>query len=195
MSRPDNHVIVLFGATGDLAKRKLLPGLFHLSKAGLLPEGYRIVGSATSRSALSTDAFRKHARDAVAAFGLSEPSGPAWKSFEASLSFGLAEPGNPEPLLAAVRAAEESLGGRPRRLFHLAIPPVTFGPMIAMLGDTGLARDAKVIVEKPFGTDPASARALNETIHKVFDESRVFRIDHFLGKESVENVLALRFGN
>ncbi|MFJ9033282.1 glucose-6-phosphate dehydrogenase [Streptomyces sp. NPDC102274] len=195
MTRPDDHVIVLFGATGDLAKRKLLPGLFHLARTGLLPDGYRIVGSSTPRSALSDDAFRKHARDAVATFGLSEPSGQAWESFEASLSFGAADPDNPQPLLAAVRAAEESLGGQPRRLFHLAIPPAAFEATIAMLGDTGLAENAKVIVEKPFGTDLASARELNETIHTVFDESRVFRIDHFLGKESVENILALRFGN
>ncbi|WP_046505883.1 glucose-6-phosphate dehydrogenase [Streptomyces odonnellii] len=195
MKHPDNHVIVLFGATGDLAKRKLLPGLFHLAQAGLLPDGYRIVGSSTSRSALSDDAFRKHTHDAVTAFGLSEPSGPVWEAFEASLSFGAADPDNPKPLLAAVRAAEDSLGRRPRRLFHLAIPPPAFRSVIAMLGDTGLAQNSKVIVEKPFGTDLASARALNEAIHAVFDESQVFRIDHFLGKESVDNILALRFAN
>ncbi|MGW2053269.1 glucose-6-phosphate dehydrogenase [Streptomyces sp. NPDC001840] len=195
MKRPDDHVIVLFGATGDLAKRKLLPGLFHLAQAGLLPNGYRIVGSSTSRSALSDDAFRKHTHDAVAAFGLSDPSGPAWESFEASLSFGAADPDNAGPLLAAVRAAEDSLGGQARRLFHLAIPPPAFRSVIEMLGGTGLAPNSKVIVEKPFGTDLASARALNETIHAVFDESQVFRIDHFLGKESVENILALRFAN
>ncbi|WP_281153925.1 glucose-6-phosphate dehydrogenase [Streptomyces sp. HYC2] len=195
MTRPDNHLIVLFGATGDLAKRKLLPGLFHLARAGLLPDGYRIVGSSTSRSALSDDAFRAHAHDAIATFGPSEPSGPEWQSFEESLSFGAAEPEDPGPLLAAVRSAEESLGGQPRRLFHLAVPPSAFESMIGMLGGTNLAENAKVIVEKPFGTDLASARALNETIHAVFDESRIFRIDHFLGKESVDNILALRFAN
>jgi glucose-6-phosphate 1-dehydrogenase len=194
-TRPDNHVIVLFGATGDLAKRKLLPGLFHLARAGLLPDGYRIVGSATSRSALSDDAFRKHARDAVATFGLGEPSGEAWQSFEEALSFGMSDPTDSEPLLAAVRAAEDSLGGQPRKLFHLAIPPPVFGPIIEMLGATGLAENSKVIVEKPFGTDLPSARALNATIHSVFDESRVFRIDHYLGKESVENLIAFRFSN
>jgi glucose-6-phosphate 1-dehydrogenase len=188
-------VIVLFGATGDLAKRKLLPGLFHLARAGLLPDGYRIVGSTPAQFALDDDAFRKHAHDAVAAFGLSKPSGQAWQSFETALSFGAADPAHPEPLLAAVRAAEDSLGGRAHRLFHLAVPPPAFESVIGMLGDTDLAEHSKVIVEKPFGTDLASARALNETIHAVFDESRVFRIDHFLGKESVDNILAFRFAN
>ncbi|MCM3810689.1 glucose-6-phosphate dehydrogenase [Streptomyces malaysiensis] len=192
---PDDHVIVLFGATGDLAKRKLLPGLFHLATAGLLPDGYRIVGSTPHRSAMSDEAFRTLAHDAIAAFGRSKPSGPVWKTFEESLSFGAADPEDPGPLLAAVRTAEDSLGGPSRRLFHLAIPPSAFGSIVGMLGDTGLAENGKVIVEKPFGTDLVSARALNETIHAVFDESRVFRIDHFLGKESVENILALRFAN
>lgn len=195
MSGPDDHVIVLFGATGDLAKRKLLPGLFHLATAGLLPDNYRIVGSTPARSAMSDDAFRTLAHDAVATFGRSKPTGPVWKTFEESLSFGAADPQDPGPLLAAVRAAEDSLGGPSRRLFHLAIPPSAFASIIGMLGDTDLAKDAKVIVEKPFGTDLASAQALNETIHTVFDETRVFRIDHFLGKESVDNILALRFAN
>ncbi|MFG2040694.1 glucose-6-phosphate dehydrogenase [Dactylosporangium sp. NPDC048998] len=189
----EDHVIVLFGATGDLAKRELLPGLFSLAKAGLLPARYRIVGSA--RSTLTDDEFRQHARDAVAEFGLAEPTGEAWHEFAESLSFGSAVPTDPQPLLDAVTAAEKAIGGHPRRLFHLAVPPRGFTPTIGMLGDTGLASNARVIVEKPFGTDLASARALNETIHAIFDESQVFRIDHFLGKESVDNILALRFAN
>jgi glucose-6-phosphate 1-dehydrogenase len=195
VTRPDDHVIVLFGATGDLAKRKLIPGLYHLARAGLLPDRYRIVGSAPTQFAISDDDFRIHAREAVATFGLSEPSGPAWQTFEESLAFGAADAESPEPLLETVRTAEDSLGGRARRLFHLAVPPPAFPSVITMLGDTDLAQDAKVIVEKPFGTDLASARALNETIHAVFEESRIFRIDHFLGKESVDNILALRFAN
>ncbi|MCZ7457336.1 glucose-6-phosphate dehydrogenase [Streptomyces sp. WMMC940] len=192
---PDDHVIVLFGATGDLARRKLLPGLFHLAKAGLLPDRYRIVGSAPARAALSDDEFRKRARESVAEFGRSGPEGEEWRRFEESLSFGAADPEDPEPLLAAVRDAEQAVGGGPRRLFHLAVPPKAFASVIEMLGATGLADGARVIVEKPFGTDLPSARALNATIHSVFDESRVFRIDHFLGKESVDNILALRFAN
>ncbi|MFJ5549124.1 glucose-6-phosphate dehydrogenase [Streptomyces sp. NPDC093225] len=194
-TRPDDHVVVLFGATGDLARRKLLPGLFHLAKAGLMPRRFRIVGTTPASAALGDDAFRAHARQAVAEFGRTPPEGPAWQEFEAALSFGAADPDAPEPLVAAVRAAEQAVGGTPRRLFHLAVPPVAFTSVIDLLGATGLARDARVIVEKPFGTDLASARALNATIHAVFDESRVFRIDHFLGKEAVDNILALRFAN
>nr|WP_275941339.1 glucose-6-phosphate dehydrogenase [Planosporangium flavigriseum] len=189
----DDHVIVLFGATGDLARRELIPGLFHLAKAGLLPPRYRIIGSA--RSTRTDDEFRQLAKDAVAEFGLAEPTGEAWDEFASSLSYGAATPTDSQPLLDAVAAAEKALGGHPRRLFHLAVPPAAFTPTIGMLADTGLARNARIIVEKPFGTDLASARALNDTIHATFDESQVFRIDHFLGKESVDNILALRFAN
>ena len=196
-ARPENHVIVMFGATGDLARRKLLPGLFHLAKAGLLPARYRIIGSGRARSgsALTDDDFRRHAKDAVTEFGLAKPTGEAWREFANSLFFATAEPTQAQQLLDAVAAAEKAIGGQPRRLFHLAVPPAGFGPMIGMLGDTGLARNARLIIEKPFGTDLASARALNETIDSTFDESRVFRIDHFLGKESVDNIVALRFAN
>ncbi|MFG2794929.1 glucose-6-phosphate dehydrogenase [Streptomyces sp. NPDC048419] len=193
--RPVNHVIVLFGATGDLARRKLLPGLFHLAKAGLLPQHYRIVGSAPTSEALSDEQFRTRARQAVAEFGRSRPEGPAWQEFEAALSFGAADQDASRALVAAVHEAEQAVGGTPRRLFHLAVPPVAFTSVIGLLGATGLAQDARVIVEKPFGTDLASARALNAAVHAVFDESRVFRIDHFLGKEAVDNILALRFAN
>ncbi|WP_414166621.1 glucose-6-phosphate dehydrogenase [Streptoverticillium reticulum] len=193
--RPDDHVIVLFGATGDLAKRKLLPGLFHLARAGLMPSRYRIVGSAPAAEALGTEEFRKHAREAVSEFGSARPEGPAWREFEDALSFGAADPDDTGPLLAAVHEAERAVGGSPRRLFHLAVPPKAFPSVVDELGSTGLAEGGRLIVEKPFGTDLASARALDATIHAVFDESRVFRIDHFLGKESVDNILALRFAN
>ena len=194
--RPDNHVIVLFGATGDLAKRKLLPGLFRLAAAGLLPRRYQIIGTAPVASALSDADFRAHAHDAAAEFGAIRPTGDAWRQFEASLHFGAADPDDPSALVATVGKAEGEIGGQPRRLFHLAVPPAAFGSVIRMLGATGLAAGpTRVIVEKPFGTDLASARALNAEIHDVFDESQIFRIDHFLGKESVDNILALRFGN
>ena len=195
MARPDDHVIVLFGATGDLARRKLLPGLFHLAVAGLLPRRYRIIGSARRRSALSDADFRQRARQAVEEFGRVKPAGDAWEAFEGALSFAAAEPDEASPLVEAVRKAESQIGGEPRRLFHLAVPPAAFESVVAMLGSSGLAERSRVIVEKPFGTDLASARALNEAMHKVFDESQIFRIDHFMGKESVENILALRFAN
>ena len=194
-SRPPDHVIVLFGATGDLAKRKLLPGLFHLAVAGLLPQHYRIVGTSPPTSAPSDDGFKERARDAVAQFGTTKPTGQAWRSFEDSLSFAASSPDDPSPLVSAVKAAEKKIGGGPQRLFHLAVPPVAFQSVVEMLGASGLAQGSRVIIEKPFGTDLASAQALNDSLHKVFDESRIFRIDHFLGKESVDNILALRFAN
>jgi glucose-6-phosphate 1-dehydrogenase len=198
--RPDPHVIVLFGATGDLAKRKLLPGLYHLFVAGLLPEKFRIIGSSPQNSALSTADFVAHAHDAVSQFGNTKPSGESWESFASCLSFGAASPDDPSPLVKAVAEAEKAIDGNGRkpvgRLFHLAVPPAAFSSVIGMLGASGLSgNDAHVIIEKPFGTDLASAQALNASVHEVFDESRVFRIDHFLGKESVDNILAFRFAN
>jgi glucose-6-phosphate 1-dehydrogenase len=193
--RPDNHVIVLFGATGDLAKRKLLPGLYHLAAAGLMPERYRIIGTAPSRSAMSTEEFREHARQAVEQFGTSKPSGDAWDAFAAALSFGSADPDNTAPLASAVADAEKEIGGHPGRLFHLAVPPAAFESVVATIGAMDLAQGSRVIVEKPFGHDLASARDLDTKMHAVFDESQIFRIDHFLGKESVDNILAFRFAN
>ncbi len=190
---PDDHVIVLFGATGDLARRKLLPGVFRLAKAGLLPARYRIIG--TGRSTLTNDDFRRHAKDAVAEFGLAKPTGEAWREFANCLYFATAKPTDPQPLIDTVTAAEKEIGGHPRLLFHAAVPPAAFVSTIGMLAGTDLARNARLIIEKPFGTDLASARQLNDSIHAIFDESQVFRIDHFLGKESVDNILALRFAN
>jgi len=193
--RPDDHVIVIFGATGDLAKRKLLPGLFHLAKSGLLPAGYRVIGSAPHNCYMTDDEFRKHAKDACLQFGLAKPTGAAWKEFESKLHFACSDPDNPKPLVDAVATAEQEIGNDPARIFHLAIPPSAFGSVITMLGDTKLSQNASVIIEKPFGYDLASCRQLTGIVHSVFDEDHVFRIDHFLGKESVDNILAFRFAN
>jgi glucose-6-phosphate 1-dehydrogenase len=184
---PDDHVIVLFGGTGDLARRKLLPGLFRLAQAGLLPERYRII--ATSRGHLTDEGFRKRAKAAVEEFGRL-PSEASWQTFAANLSFA-----SQETLADAVAHAEAALGSGCRRLFYLSVPPAAFAGIVSMLGAAGLTENARVILEKPFGTDLASARALNETVHGAFEESRIFRIDHFLGKETVQNILALRFAN
>ena len=191
----DNHVIVLFGATGDLAKRKIIPGLFHLASAGLLPERYRIVGSAPSAFAMGTDAFRAYARDAVEQFGTHRHTGEDWDRFAATLSFVPSSPDSFADLTTAVADAEAEIGGEVRRLLHLAVPPDAVVPMIKMLGASGLHEGARVICEKPFGVDLASARRLNSVIKSTFDENQVFRIDHFLGKESIDNILALRFAN
>jgi glucose-6-phosphate 1-dehydrogenase len=194
--RPGNHIYVLFGATGDLAKRKLLPDLYHLSVVGLLPDEYRIIGTAPQNNALSDSDFVAHAKAAAEEFGNAKPSGSAWDEFAARLSFGAASPEDTSPLVDAVEAAEKTIGGRVSRLFHLAIPPSAFESVVGLLGSSGLATpDSKVIIEKPFGEDLESAKKLDAAVHAVFDESRVFRIDHFLGKESVDNILAFRFAN
>jgi glucose-6-phosphate 1-dehydrogenase len=193
---PGDHVIVLFGATGDLAKRKLLPGMFHLAAAGLLPHKYRIIGSSPANSAISTEEFREHARQACEDFCITKPVGEPWEAFAPHLSFASCDPDNYAPLVEEVERAEKAIGGSPRRLFHLAVPPPAFTSVIGELGQSGLASDkSRVIIEKPFGTDLESARRLDAAVHAVFDESQVFRIDHFLGKESVDNILAFRFAN
>ena len=193
---PDNHVIVLFGATGDLAKRKLLPGLFHLAVAGLLPPKYRIIGTSPAKYAISDDEFKGHAKQACQDFCISKPTGEPWADFAENLSFAASDTDDYAPLVQEVERAEKAIGGSPRRLFHLAIPPSAFSSVVGLLGDSGLATpNSRVIIEKPFGSDLASARELNKAVHAVFDESQIFRIDHFLGKESVDNILALRFAN
>ena len=203
-AKPGPYVIVLFGATGDLAKRKLLPGLFHLFVAGLLPDKFALIGTSPPEFAVSEDDFRKHARSACDSYGVAKPEGEPWEKFVAHLTFAASSPEDPSPLVAAVAAAEKAIASpvnKPPvdaigRLFHLAVPPSAFESVVGMLGASGLASaDSRVIVEKPFGWDLASAQELNAAVHKVFDESQVFRIDHFLGKESVDNILAFRFAN
>jgi glucose-6-phosphate 1-dehydrogenase len=186
---PDPHVIVLFGSLGDLARRKLLPGLLHLEQARLMPADYRILG--TSRRGGSVDEFRAVARSAAG----DEARGDHWERFAERLCFSSFSHEEPGALVDAVDAAEREMGGEPRRLHHLAIPPGAFGPAVRALGDSGLAERARVVLEKPFGTDLATARELNQVVHAVLPEDRVFRIDHFLGREAVQNLIALRFAN
>jgi glucose-6-phosphate 1-dehydrogenase len=187
---PADHVVVLFGANGDLSKRKLLPGMFHLFEAGLMPRHFRVIGS--SRTALSDEEFRSLAREAVQEFGRMPPTGAAWEVFERSLSYSATDS---ESLSAAVRSAESQIPGDPQRLHYLSVPPAAFGAIVETLGTQQLNERARVILEKPFGWDLPSARALNAVVERVFDESQIFRIDHFLGKEAVQNILALRFAN
>jgi glucose-6-phosphate 1-dehydrogenase len=192
---PDNHVIVLFGSTGDLAKRKILPGLFHLANAGLMPKRYRIIASAPTGHGSTTEQFREYARDAVLQFGSNKPQGKLWDQFHESLSFAIADDNDPEGLPKAVADAEAEIGGEVRRLYHMAVPPNALEPLVEMLGSCGLNENARIICEKPFGVDLASAQELNRVIIANFEETQVFRIDHFLGKESIDNILALRFAN
>ena len=193
--RPENHVIVIFGITGDLARRKILPGLFHLSVAGLLPERYRIIGCARPAKAMSDEGFRTYAYDAACEFATEKPVGQEWTTFAEHLAFAIDPDDGPNGLEAAVARAEEEIGPGVRRLYHLAIPPDAMRGVIKLLGLKGLNKNARIICEKPFGVDLASAKELNREIEEYFDESQVFRIDHFLGKESIDNILALRFAN
>jgi glucose-6-phosphate 1-dehydrogenase len=184
---PENHTIILYGASGDLARRKLLPGLFHLDRAGLMPERFRIIG--TSRRGGSDDDFRRLAQEAIGA------DGDPWERFAPRLSFTAFRADEPEALREAVERGEDELGDDPRRLHYLSIPPGAFGELVSSLGESGLCERARVVLEKPFGVDLDSARGLNELVHEVFPEERVFRIDHFLGREAVQNLIALRFAN
>jgi glucose-6-phosphate 1-dehydrogenase len=189
---PDPHVIVLFGASGDLARRKLLPGLLRLFQAGLMPVDFRIVG--TSLDDLSDERFRRLAQEAVTEFSRSHVYERSWEAFARRLSFvsGSAGPG---VLAERVREARGELGPDGRVLHYLSVPPRAAQWVVRELGDTGLADGARIVMEKPFGTDLASARELNAAVHEVFEEQQVFRIDHFLGKEAAQNILALRFAN
>jgi len=164
-TRPADQVLILFGATGDLAKRKLLPGLFHLAVAGMMPERYRIVGSGRPDGAMDAEGFRAHVRDALSEFGRQELTAENWTPFADRLSFAPASAEEPEALVQAVAQAEQDLGGELQRLVYLAVPPAAFAPMVSMLGTTRLNDRARLIVEKPFGHDLDSARLLNQTLH------------------------------
>jgi glucose-6-phosphate 1-dehydrogenase len=189
---PEDQVIVLFGATGDLARRKLLPGMFHLARVGLMPERFRILGVA--RHAIDPEEFRELAREAVAASGRRSPDAEAWDRFAASLDFvGVGE--GFEPLADALGTAREEIGGAPGVLFYLSLPPRAAASTIEQIADLGLGDGAAVITEKPFGTDLQSARQLNAQLHRVFEERCIYRIDHYLGREAVQNLLAMRFAN
>ncbi|MFZ4515322.1 MAG: glucose-6-phosphate dehydrogenase [Acidimicrobiia bacterium] len=191
---PDDHVIVLFGATGDLAKRKLLPGLYRLSEVGLMPKRFRIIG--TSPSSYSTEEFRNDVLAAIDEFGVKKPTQHRWAEFSATISYVPSAADDMRALTQAVIESAQDLGGTPRRLFYLSIPPKAFEEIVGAIGAANLVDDSTaVILEKPFGTDAASAIELNALLHAVFTETQIYRIDHFLGKEDVQNILAFRFAN
>ena len=185
------QVVVLVGATGDLAKRKLLPGLFHLTSAGFIP-GCRIIG--VSLDNLDTEGFRQLAHTALTDFSTRKFSDEGWDAFAKNLSY-LPLSAGATALKAAVEEAERSFGGEAHRLHYLSVPPNAALAAVRLLGDAGLVERSRVIMEKPFGTDLASAVALNAKLHDVFREDQIFRIDHFLGKEPAQNILAFRFAN
>jgi glucose-6-phosphate 1-dehydrogenase len=185
------QVVVLVGGTGDLARRKLLPGLFRLVSAGFIP-GCRIIG--VSLDELDADGFRAIARDALEKFSIRKVDEADWSAFAEGLDYVSLAAG-PGALKAAVEKAEAALGGESRRIHYLSVPPAAALSAVRLLAEAGLVERARIIMEKPFGTDLASAVALNAKLHGVFSEHQIFRIDHFLGKEPAQNILAFRFAN
>jgi glucose-6-phosphate 1-dehydrogenase len=189
---PADQVIVLFGATGDLARRKLLPGMFHLARVGLMPERFRIIG--TARREIDVDEFRELARESVDSSGRRSLDPEAWERFAGSLRFVGVGDGF-EALGDAISRSKEELGGGSGLLFYLSLPPQATAGTVEKIGELDLGEGARVITEKPFGTDLDSARELNALLHTVFDERCIYRIDHYLGREAVQNLLAMRFAN
>jgi glucose-6-phosphate 1-dehydrogenase len=185
------QVVILVGATGDLARRRLLPGLFHLSTAGFIP-GCRIIG--VSLDALDLDAFRALAREAVEEFSTRKITPAHWDAFSAALDYVPLGAGS-GAVKAAVERAERTFDRESQRLHYLSVPPGAALAAVRMLGEAGLVDRSRIVMEKPFGTDLASAVQLNAKLHEVFDEDQIFRIDHFLGKEPAQNILAFRFAN
>jgi glucose-6-phosphate 1-dehydrogenase len=187
----DPHVVVLFGATGDLARRKLIPGLAYLDQSELAPH-IEIV--ATSLEEISTEDFLKIAKAAIDDFGTHKLSTQQWTRFAETVTY-VPQSAGPDALAAAVAAAEAKLGPDVHRLHYLSVPPKAARAVITMLKDANLVDRSRVVMEKPFGTDLASAVELNDFVHQTFRERQIFRIDHFLGKEAAQNILAFRFAN
>jgi glucose-6-phosphate 1-dehydrogenase len=185
------HVVVLFGATGDLAKRKLIPGMAYLMQSSLAPD-IRVVG--TAMEDIGTEEFRTLARAAVASFGTHAMDDETWAKFSDRLTY-VPQGAGPEALTGAVKEAESLLGEDALRLHYLSVPPKAAQAVVTMLRDADLVSRSRVVMEKPFGNDLASAIRLNAFVHEAFDESQIFRIDHFLGKEAAQNILAFRFAN
>ncbi len=183
--------IVLVGATGDLAKRKLLPGMVHLFQSSLLDD-LRVVG--TGLEDIGRDEFLGIIESAVRELSSRTISEPDWTEFAKRVDYVPFSAG-PQGLRAAVERAEESLGPGARRLHYLSVPPKAARDVIQRIAEAELVPHSRVIMEKPFGVDYDSAVKLNARLHEVFDEDQIFRIDHFLGKEAAQNILAFRFAN
>jgi glucose-6-phosphate 1-dehydrogenase len=203
----DACAIIIFGASGDLTKRKLMPALYNLACARSLPSGFSVIGVA--RSEKSAASFRAEMKEAVSAFSRRRPiDATLWADFERGVSYvrgAVSDPATFEALRAQLERADAEQGVHRSKLFYLAVPPNEFAPIVEGLRASRLVEPAgreragtawsRVVFEKPFGHDLASARSLNESIASAFDESQVFRIDHYLGKETVQNLLVFRFAN
>jgi glucose-6-phosphate 1-dehydrogenase len=192
------HTVVIFGASGDLTSRKLIPALYSLHQKGRLPPDTRIVG--VSRTRFSSEAWREQLAQTTAKFAGKEFSAQAWQAFSPSIVYQPGDIDQPRDFaeLAAMLTKLEA-GQAATRLYYLATAPHLYATAIGQLGAAGLADEAggvrRVVIEKPFGTDLASAQSLNRATHQVFREEQVYRIDHYLGKETVQNLLVLRFAN
>jgi len=184
LCRTDSQDIVVVGASGDLSARKLIPALYNLEAENLLPERGRIIGYATEQ--WSADDFRGHAREAVAAHSRTGLDDAVFERFEKRLDYVSTTDGM--DALAARLGEDECV-------VYLAVPASAFVSLVGDLDRSGIARRAVLIIEKPFGHDLESARALNDALHRVLPEERIFRIDHYMGKETVQNLLVFRFGN
>ena len=197
---PPPSCVVIFGANGDLTKRKLVPALYALAAEGMLAPGTTIVGAA--RHEMTDEQFRKDMRDDVSAYGRLPVADEVWAGFAQGLRYArysLTEGGASE-LASALDDADRTRGTAGNRIFYFAVPPDAVVPLADWLHDSGLsdvpdASFARLIIEKPFGRDLASARELNENLHRNFREDQIYRIDHYLGKESVQNLLVFRFAN
>jgi glucose-6-phosphate 1-dehydrogenase len=196
LERPPSQAIVIFGASGDLTRRKILPALYNLFYDECLPERFAVVGYA--RSGWDDDTFRERARESVEAFSRRELDERRWKEFVDLLHYvsgsfdEVNSFGQLDQRLADFARAHGTDG---RRLYYCATPPTAFPLIVKRLAECGSQQKAAIVVEKPFGRDLESAKVLTAVIHEVFDESRVFRIDHYLGKETVQNILVFRFAN
>ena len=194
-SRSWPNTVVIFGASGDLTRRKLVPALYNLERKGRLPAGTRIVGFA--RRPYSHEDFRRELESALREFAPEDYQARRWADFAPRLFY---VPGDAHDQAAFDRlAAFLNESGNSDRLYYLATAPEFYAPIVENLGASGLAKEnggsRRIVVEKPFGRDLASARALDRTLHAVFEEGQIFRIDHYLGKETAQNVLFFRFGN
>jgi glucose-6-phosphate 1-dehydrogenase len=203
----DACAVVIFGASGDLTKRKLMPALYNLGVSRSLPSGFAVVGVA--RREKSNDQFRAEMKEGVSSFSRRKPLDPAvWSDFEKAVSYVRGAFDEQETYTALKKHLEDldhDRGTRGNRLYYLAVPPAEFGTIVRRLKEAGLVSTTqtereggpwtRVVIEKPFGHDLESSRVLNDTIAEAFDESQVFRIDHYLGKETVQNLLVFRFAN
>jgi glucose-6-phosphate 1-dehydrogenase len=195
--RPEPCAMVIFGASGDLTKRKLFPALYSLAFRRLLPEKFGIVGVA--RTAGTEDEFREQMKEAVQQFGRDEVRDDVWEGLAQGMRYVSVPTGGDAEFDDVARTLTEldrERGTSGNRVYYLAIPPSAFETVVEGVGKRRSAEGwTRLVVEKPFGHDLASALELNEILHRYFDEGEVYRIDHYLGKETVQNMLALRFAN